>query len=75
MASSNRRQRQIDAARAQRRAERIAAKQNAHERNLRLKRGAIVVGLLVGFLLVWNQPWKNQPGQSTASPNSSASPS
>lgn len=75
MASSNRRQRQLDAARAQRRAERIATKQSAHERNLRLRRIAIIVGLLIGFLLVWNQPWKNRPGQSAATAQSSASAS
>ncbi len=74
MASSNRRQRQIDAARAQRRAERVAAKNAARERNVRLKRGAIVLGLLAGFLLVWNQPWKTSPQSATADSTPSATP-
>lgn len=75
MASSNRRQRQIDAARAQRRAERVAALEGAKARNQRLRRIAVVLGLLLGFLLVWNAGGSNQPGGSSASPSTAPSTS
>lgn len=72
MASSNRRQRELAAARAQRRHARLSAAASKRARMQRAGRIAVAVGLVVGFLLVWNKPWESRP--STASPQVSATP-
>ena len=73
MASSNRRQRELAAARAQRRQARLQTVAQRRARTQRLGRIAVAVGLVGGFLLVWNKPWTPKP--TTASPQVSATPS
>ena len=73
MASSNRRQRELAAARAERRHARLQAAAGKQARNQRFARIAVALGLIIGFLLVWNKPW--QPKSTVASPQVSATPS
>ena len=72
MSSSNRRQRELAAARAERRQARVQAAAGKHARNQRYARIAVALGLVIGFLLVWNKPW--EPKSTTASPQVSATP-
>ena len=60
MSSSNRRQREIAAARAQRRQARVAAAAQRDRNRLRAGRIAAAAGIVIALVLVWNpslQPW------------------
>ena len=72
MASSNRRQRELAAARAQRRQARLQASEGKRARAQRVGRIAVAAGLVLGFLLVWNKPW--QPKVTSAAPQVTATP-
>ena len=75
MSSSNRRQREIAAARAQRRQSRVNATAKRRSRNQNLARVAVVFGIVGGFLLVWNKPFSKVSSTATPTPSASASQS
>jgi peptidyl-prolyl cis-trans isomerase B (cyclophilin B) len=72
VSSSNRRQREIAAARAQRRQSRVNAAAKRRSRNQNLARVAVVFGIVGGFLLVWNKPFSTVSSTATPTPSASA---